>query len=172
MESERRRHPRFSVRDNAFAVIQPEPVKLFPIVDVGLGGLGIGVNGINSDSEWLKKASFLEIMIDDCSFYMENLGYQFLPKFRSVPRNAGCPFQYIYGLKFVDLMPSQQYQLKSFIRNHTTGGMIPKFIRKLNQHFRQFVAERDYGAACRKHPSSTSLFMTEHNSRYQMHWPI
>jgi hypothetical protein len=149
MEIERRRHPRFSVRDNAFAVFQPEPVKLVPIVDIGLGGLGIGVNGINTGYKWLNRASCLEILIDDCSFYMDNLGYELLPKFRSVPRNAASPFQKIYGLKFVDLEPGQQYQLKSFIRNHTTGGMTPKFIRKFNQHFRQFLDKRDYGAACR-----------------------
>jgi hypothetical protein len=149
MEIERRKHPRFSVRDNAFAVIQSEPVKLFPIVDIGLGGLGIGINGINTGHEWLNRASFLEILIDDCSFYMENIGYEFLPNFRTVPPNAGSPFQYIYGLKFVDLMSRQQYQLKSFIRNHTTGGMTPRFIRKLNQHVRQFLDTRDYGAACR-----------------------
>ena len=147
MEIERRKYPRFKVRDNAFAIFQPEPVKLVPIVDIGLGGLGIGVNGINTGAEWLNRASCLEILIDDCSFYMDNIGYELLPKFRSVPQNAASPFQKIYGLKFVDLEPRQQYQLKSFIRNHTAGGMTPKFIRKFNQHFRQFLDKKDYGSA-------------------------
>jgi hypothetical protein len=149
MEIERRKYPRFRVRDNAFAVFQPEPVKMVPIVNVGLGGLGIGFNGINTSDEWLNKAFYLEILIDDCSFYMDNIGYELLSKFRSVPRNAVSSFQNIYGLKFIDLMPSQQSQLKYFIRNHTTGGMTPKFIRKFNQHFHQFLDEKDYGAACR-----------------------
>ena len=150
MEIERRRYPRFSVRDNAFAVFQPEPVKLVPIVDIGLGGLGIGVNGINTDAEWLNRASSLEILIDDCSFYIDNLSYELLPKFRSVTQNAASPFQKTYGLKFKNLKPGQLYWLKSFIRNHTTGGMTPKFIRKFNHHFRQFLDKKDYGAACRK----------------------
>ena len=149
MEIERRKYPRFSVRDNAFAVFQPEPVKLVPVVDIGLGGLGIGYNGINTSDGWLKSASCLELLIDDCSFYMDNLSYELLPQLRSVPRNVGYPFQHIYGLKFIDLMPSQQSQLKYFIRNHTTGGMTPKFIRKFNQHFHQFLDKKDYGAACR-----------------------
>jgi hypothetical protein len=149
MKIERRRHSRFRVRDNAFAVFQPEPVKLVPIVDIGMGGLGIGVNGINTGAEWLNGASCLEILIDDCSFYMDNIGYELLPQFRSVPRNAASPFQNTYGLKFVDLMSSQQYQLKSFIRNHTTGGMTPKFIQKLNQHVHQFLDKKNYGPACR-----------------------
>jgi hypothetical protein len=149
MQIERRKYPRFKVRDNAFAVFQAEPVKLVPIVDVGLGGLGIGFNGNYASDEWFNGASSLEILIDDCSFYLDNLGYELLPKFRSVPRNAVAPFQNICGLKFAGLMPSQQYRLKSFIRNHTTGGMTPKFIRKFNQHFHQFLEKRDYGAACR-----------------------
>ena len=149
MGIERRKYPRFNVRDNAFAVFQPEPVKLVPIVDIGLGGLGIGVNGINTGDDWLNKASCLEILIEDCSFYMDNLGYELLPKFRSLSRSAGSPFQNIYGLKFVDLMPSQQSQLKYFIRNHTTGGLTPKFIRKFNRQFHQFLDKKDYGAACR-----------------------
>jgi hypothetical protein len=149
MQIERRKYPRFRVRDNAFAVFQPESVKLVPIVDVGLGGLGIDVNGIEPNDERLNGASCLEILIDDCSFYINNLDYELLPKFRSVPPNDVAPFQNIYGLKFVNLMPSQLFRLKSFIRNHTAGGMTPKFIRKFNQHFHQFLDEKDYGAACR-----------------------
>jgi hypothetical protein len=150
MKMERRKYPRFSVRDNAFALFQPEPVKLAPIVDVSLGGLGIGVNGTDTNDEKFKKASCLEILIDDCSFYIDNLGYELLPRLRSAPRNAVTPFQNIYGLKFVNLGPSQLSRLKSFIRNHTTGGRTPKFIRKFNQHFHQFFDKKDYGAACRK----------------------
>jgi len=149
MQIERRKYPRFSVRDNAFAVFKPEPVKLVPIVDIGLGGLGIDVNGIQSGDEWLSETSFLEILIDDGSFYIDNLGYELLPKLRSVPRNAVTPFQNICGLKFLGLVPRQQYQLKSFIRKHTTGGMTPQFIRKFNQHLHQFLETKDYGAACR-----------------------
>jgi len=149
MEIERRKYPRFNVRDNAYAVFQPEPVKMVPIVNIGLGGLGIGINGINTSDEWLNKASCLEILIDDCSFYMDKLGCELLPKFRNVPRNALSSFHNIYGLKFIDLMRSQQSQLKYFIRNHTAGGMTPKFIRKFNQHFHQFFDKKDYAAACR-----------------------
>ena len=149
MQIERRKYPRFSVKANAFALFQPEPIRLAPIVDVSLGGLGIGVHGMGINDEKLISASCLEILIDDCSFYIDHIGYELLPKFRSVPRNAVVPFQNIYGLKFVNLMPSQLSRLKSFIRNQTTGGMTPKFIRKFNQHFHQFLDKKDYGAACR-----------------------
>jgi hypothetical protein len=149
METERRKYPRFSVRDNVFAVFQPEPVKLVPILDIGLGGLAIGVRGIHAGDKWLNSASGLEILIDDCSFYMDNLPYRLLSKYRSLSQNGAGSFENIYGLKFLDLMSSQKSQLKYFIRNHTVGGMTPQFIRKFNQRFHQFLDQKDYGAACR-----------------------
>ena len=148
MAIERRKNPRYCVRDNAFAVFGPEPVKLAPIVDISLGGLGIGVNGINLKAAVLDVSSKLEIVIDDGCFYMDKLPYQLLPTYRNFSENAFGSFQNIYGIKFVDLMPSQQSRLKYFIRNHTRGGMTPKFIRKFNQHFHQIIGKRDFASSC------------------------
>ena len=41
MHIERRKHRRFQVKDNAFTVINSDPVKVVPIIDIGMGGLGI-----------------------------------------------------------------------------------------------------------------------------------
>jgi hypothetical protein len=148
MAIERRKSPRYCVRDNAFAFFGPEPVKLAPIVDISLGGLGIGLNGINMGADGLNGAAKLEIVIDDGCFYMDKLPYQLLPQYRNFSGNAVGSFQNIYGVKFVDLMSSQQSQLKYFIRNHTRGGMTPKFIRKFNQHFHQITGKRDFTNSC------------------------
>ena len=145
---ERRRNPRFCVRDNAFAVFGPEPVKLAPIVDISLGGLGIGVNEINLKADRLEVPAKLEIVIDDGCFYLDKLPYQLLAQYRSFSGNAFGLFQSIYGVKFVDLMSSQQTQLKYFIRKHTRGGMTPKFIRKFNQHFHQITGKKDFTSSC------------------------
>jgi hypothetical protein len=114
MAIERRNYQRYCARDNAFAVIGPEPVTLAPVIDISLGGLGMGVNGFNPRAEEL-----------------------------DFPPNQG-----IYGVKFVDLMSSQQTQLKYFIRNHTRGAMTPKFIRKFNQHFHQLSGKRGLASSC------------------------
>ena len=148
MAIERRKNPRYCVRDSAFAIFRPEPVKLVPIVDISLGGLGIGVNGIKMSADGLNGAARLEILMDDGYFYMDNLPYQLLPQYRSFPRNDVGSFQNIYGVKFGDLMSSQQNQLKYFIRNHTRGGMTPKFIRKFNQHLHQIIGKKDFGNSC------------------------
>jgi hypothetical protein len=149
MAIERRKYPRYCVRDNAFAVIGPEPVTLAPIVDISLGGLGIiGVNGFNLRADGFDAPPKLEIVIDDGSFFMDKLPYQLLARYRSFLGNAIGSFQNIHGVRFEDLMSSQQTQLKYFIRNHTRGGLTPKFIRKFNQHFHQIIGKRDFANSC------------------------
>ena len=41
MQVERRKQRRFKVKDNTFAVINPDPVKMVPIVDIAMGGMVI-----------------------------------------------------------------------------------------------------------------------------------
>jgi hypothetical protein len=149
MAIERRKYTRYCVRDNAFAVIGPEPSELAPVIDISLGGLGIGVSGSNLRADGPDGLpNKLEIVIDDGSFYMDKLAYRLIARYRNFSGNAFGSFQNIHGVKFVDLMSSQQVRLKYFIRNHTRGGMTPKFIRKFNQHFYQAIGKRDLASSC------------------------
>jgi hypothetical protein len=129
-------------------VFKPEPVKLVPIIDISLGGLGIGVNEFNMSLDRLNGASRLEILIDDGCFYLDNLSCQILAPYRNFSQNAFGSIQNIYGVKFVDLMSSQQNRLRYFIRHHTRGGMTPKFIRKLNAHLQEITGKKDFGDSC------------------------
>jgi hypothetical protein len=149
MVTERRNNPRFSVHNGAFAIFKSKPDKLIPIVNVSLGGMGIGVNEINMNADKLSNVSRLEILTDDCRFYMDQLPYRFLLPHRNRQREVVGPFQYIYGVQFIDLMSSQQNQLKNFIRNHTRGGKTPKLLHKINQHLHQFISKKDLADACR-----------------------
>lgn len=90
MVIERRKNPRYCVRDNAFAIFGPEPVKLVPIVDISLGGLGIGINGIKLSAAGFNGAAKLEIVIDDGCFYMDNLRYELLPQYRKAIGGSDC----------------------------------------------------------------------------------
>ncbi len=150
MATEKRKNRRFRVRKKAFAVFRTDPVELVPITDISLGGLGIDLNGISMSPIRLNDAEKLEILIDDCSFFMENLAYQLLPQYRNFHQNPGRAFQNIYGVKFINLMPSQLARLKYFIRNHTRGGMRPKFMRKLNLNFLQFKSKKNFGDTCHR----------------------
>ena len=149
MATEKRKNPRFSVRSNAFAIFKSKPDKLIPIVNVSLGGMGIGVNGINLNADSLSDVSRLEILTDDCRFYMGQLPYQLVSPHRNRTRDGIGLFQHVYGVQFIDLMSSQQNQLKNFIRNHTRGGKTPKLLYKFNQHLHLLIGKKDLVDSCR-----------------------
>ena len=191
MRVERRKSARYCVRDPVFAVFTPEPARMVPIIDIGLGGLGVSVNRTGGSEHWLQSCSFLEIMAADGSFYLDNLPYELLPEStstrtaggldftagggkrqgREVPQslrvepdakhpvrktqsgnlnpNAVVPLQnHFYGVKFLNLTPSQKIHLKHLIRKHTQGGITPQFIRKFNQYFHQVLLKNQFGDSC------------------------
>ena len=168
MEIERRRHPRFKIRGNAFALFQPEPVKLVPIVDIGLGGLGIGVNGIHTGDEWLNSASCLEILIDDCSFYMDNLGYELNSQIQKRSSKRCRPFpknlrSEICRSDVHSAIPAEIFYSKPYDRRNDTE-IYPKNKSALPSIFRQ----KELWACLPKHQSTTSFFMIENNSGFQI----
>ncbi|MGD9115467.1 MAG: hypothetical protein PVI77_24125, partial [Desulfobacterales bacterium] len=73
MQVERRESQRYPVKDNAYAVLNPDPLKVVPILDVGAGGLGIY---IDDNGKLLDTSSKLEILVSDCSFHLENLPFK------------------------------------------------------------------------------------------------
>ena len=150
MATERRKNPRFGVRSNAFAFLNCIPDKLIPIVNISLGGIGIGVNAINMNADGSSAVSRLEILTDDCHFYMDRLPYQLLLPHRNLSRDVNRPFQHVFGVQFIDLMPSQQNRLKSFIGSHTFGGKTPKLLHKFNQHLHQFIGKKELVEACHR----------------------
>jgi hypothetical protein len=149
MENDRRKHSRYCVRGQAFAVFKPEPVQLVPIIDISLGGLGISVNARNGNRQGVNLCSLLEIMADDGSFYMDNLPYEFLSERRSTDWDPliSAPHRF-NGIKFLNLMPVQKSELKHFIRNYTIGGLTPKIIRKFSQILQQFMGKKDFEDSC------------------------
>ncbi len=149
MANDRRKNPRYQVQDNAYAVFKSEPTKLIPIIDISLGGLAVCVNAINMHADGFSNASKLEILTDDCHFYLDKLPYQLILPQRNFPHSTAGSFQHIYAVQFIDLVSSQRNQLKHFIRNHTRGGMTPKFLHKFNQHLHQLIGKKDIADACR-----------------------
>ena len=132
---ERRKSQRFRVKGKAYAVIKDDRVKPVPIIDVSLGGLGIGQF---ENDILLTQASKLEILLADCSFFLENLPFTLIPSLRPAqPKPDQIPPTRCQGVQFKNLAPSQQHQLQYFIRNHTTGGMMPRWLIKMNRIWRR-----------------------------------
>ena len=131
MQPEQRKHRRFSVKENAFAVVNQDPVRLVPILDVAMGGLGIYMN---DGAKWMNDSQKLEIMVADCSFYLDNLPFEIIANFRAFPGDAAyIPDGRRYSLKFGNLRPIQKSRLRYFIRNYTHGGSKFQFLRKFSK---------------------------------------
>jgi hypothetical protein len=131
MNVERRKTRRFQVKDKCFAVINPDPVKLVPIIDISAGGLGFY---LNDHENWLNDMSKLEIMVADCSFYLEKLPFRVVSNARAFPNQSTSLLDgRRYGIKFGHLQPSQQSRLKYFIRNYTEGGHLRQFQQKISE---------------------------------------
>jgi c-di-GMP-binding flagellar brake protein YcgR len=147
MQIERRKHRRYRVKDNTFAVINPEPVKVVPIVDISMGGLSFY---LDDGARRLDPASKLEIMVADCSFYLEKLPFQIVSDARAFPDQASNLMEgRRYGLKFGNLGPGQKSYLKYFIRNHTEGGYILQLQQKVSKILHPIWANKPAGDSCK-----------------------
>jgi len=146
MQVERRRHQRYKIKDNAFAIINPEPVRLVPILDIALDGVGVYVN---NEDHWLNKVSKLEIMVADCSFYLENLPVESISNFKAFPAN---PSHLIDGrrcsLKFGSLTLNQKTELKYFIRNYAQMGILWQVMQKFSKVLHPFRAQNHSAPSC------------------------
>ena len=130
MKAERRKHRRFKVKDNAFAVINPDPVKMVPIVDIAMGGLGIYVD---NEAKWMNDCPKLEIMVADCSFYLDNLPFEIIADHKAFPWDTSHMLDgRRYSLKFGNLRPVQKSRLKYFMRNYTRSRSKFKLVRKIS----------------------------------------
>ena len=146
MQIERRKNERYQVNDDAFAIINPEPVKLVPILDIAMDGIGVYVN---NEERWLKAATKIEIMVADCSFYMENIPFESIDDSKMFPADASnlldgrrC------SLKFGKLTPSQKSELKYFIRNYTQRGTFRRVIQKFTKMRQTFKADKHRALSC------------------------
>jgi hypothetical protein len=111
----------FKVLDGAYAIFRAEPVKIVPILKISMDGLVI-YDG--SDDPWPADTAEMEIMADDCSFYMEKLP---VDRIYSADPLTATKNNYppTYRICFGKLSANQREGLKYFIRHHTDGGTTP-----------------------------------------------
>lgn len=146
MQDERRRHQRYQVKDNAFAVINPRPVKLVPILDIAMEGVGVYVN---DGEQLLKESPKLEIMAADCSFYLENLPFESISIVKAFPASSSNLLEgRRCSIKFGKLTSHQESELKYFIRNYTQRGMILQVMQKFSKVLSSLRGNKHPGQSC------------------------
>ena len=146
MQAERRKHQRVKVQENAYAIINPGPVRLVPILDISLEGVGVYVN---DGDQWLNEASKLEIMMADCSFYLENVPFKYISDAKAFPAH---PSNLLDGrrcnLKFGTLTAGQKSELKYFIRNYGQRGKFRQALQKISRVLYPFKTNKHSTPSC------------------------
>jgi hypothetical protein len=105
-------------------------------------------------------SSKLEIMVADCSFYLEKLPFQIVANVRAFPDNTSNLMDgRRYSIKFGNLRPAQKAQLKYFMRNYTEGGLILQFQQKINQLLHPIWASKYASDSCK-----TGIWQSLHKS--------
>jgi hypothetical protein len=146
MPDERRRCQRYQVKDKAFAVINTQPVKLVPILDIALEGLGVYVNG---GEALLTESSKLEIMVADCSFYLENLPFESISTHKAFTASASNLLEgRRCSIKFGKLTSRQESELRYFIRYYTQRSVIYQVMQKFSKVLIAFKGNKHAGQSC------------------------
>jgi hypothetical protein len=146
MQVERRKLQRYRVKNSAFAIINPEPVRLVPILDIAMGGLGVFVN---NEYHGFNKASKLEIMVADCSFYLQDIPFEFVTEFRALPASPSVLMEgRRRSLKFGTLTVGQKAELKHFIRHYAQSGIFWQIVRKFSKALHPTGVNRHTSPSC------------------------
>ena len=157
MQTERRKYPRYKAKDNAFVVINPDPVKVVPIVDISMGGLSIYLDNNASRPDPQSK---LEIMVADCSFYLEKLPFHIVDDAKAFPNgNSNLMDGHRYGIKFGNLGPGQKSQLKYFVRRYTEKGSFTRILHRLGRIFDPIRVPKPSARSC-----NTGIWHSLHKS--------
>ncbi|HHP7233223.1 MAG TPA: PilZ domain-containing protein [Desulfobacterales bacterium] len=127
MLRERREHRRYQVKEGAFAIFRPEPVKILPIVDISLHGLSVLTE---TGLDWFEGTETLEILVSDCSFYLDKIPYRLVAESDRRRPDTDTGSRRL-GLEFGRLSNNQLIQLKHFIRRHTVEGATPALVDRV-----------------------------------------
>jgi hypothetical protein len=115
---ERRRHPRFDMKDVAFAILKADrEEELGQIVNISRGGLAFQYFIGNRE---FQKADRLDVLLADSGIHVEDIKYRVVEDYELVNE---LPFSSItkreQRILFSDLSETQRHDIDSFIRRHT-----------------------------------------------------
>ena len=108
---ERRRHPRYRVKEDAVAFYGGWPCAIVDISEVG-----IAVSCANPEQEPVE-ADHLDLFLADADFYLPQLAVRLVTAQPALPRSMFSLLRFKrIGLKFSHLSTQQQARSKEFIR--------------------------------------------------------
>ena len=115
---ERRKEPRFLIRDNAFAVDAYKPQRLGKIIDISRSGISFqymeGADNFQPSTE-------LHIFSSIHSIFLRDVPFEATSDLRISGHPASIIFMRRHGGRFPSLSDQQQAQLDKFIDIHSVG---------------------------------------------------
>ena len=114
--SERRQHPRYRIKERAFAIYWSSPTLVGPIVDISPNGISFSYI---EDGTMVGLAEQLGILCTEGKFYLEKINFQRVSDvtLQGHPKSI-LKMRRMSG-KFPTLSRSQQAELNHFIQLHT-----------------------------------------------------
>ena len=118
---ERRKHKRFQVQENTFALLRAQVSKLGRVIDISKGGLAFRYVSIG---ERLKGPLELDLLSHHRDFDLNKIPVRIISNFEIVGKK---PFTYRsitlrrVGVQFGELTQRQKSKLEYFIQNHAIG---------------------------------------------------
>lgn len=127
---EQRKHKRFAVEDDVYAVLKYKPTKIGQIINMSKDGLAVRYS---CNGQQLSESSELDIFIIDSNFYIEKIQVKIIYDFEiadkspfSSPKNRQRCFQ------FGQIKSNQLFQLDYLLQNYTKERCPDKDRRQLD----------------------------------------
>ena len=122
MGAEQRKYVRFLAQDNTFAALRSGFEKVGKVNDISIKGLAFAYfkEDVKPDSD--RNLSQVDIFLSANGFHLPNVPCRVVYDIQESTSGINHAIvMYRCGLHFGELDQSQSEQLKSFLKNHTTG---------------------------------------------------
>ena len=114
MDKDKRKYSRVIVKGQATAILSPNHIMPYQIIDISRHGLAFSYRGAQAwDNELLEL-----ILFDDENFYLDKIPIRIIS---DSPLDESSQHLRRCGVQFGELTPSQEAQLEYFIQRHTVG---------------------------------------------------
>lgn len=114
MQQEKRKEKRYIVKGRALAIVSPNNIMPFQILDISRSGLAFSYSGVE---EWGNDLLEMELF-DDEDFSIDQIPIKIIS---DIPADDSSHALRRCGVQFGELSPNQEAQLEYFIQKHTVG---------------------------------------------------
>lgn len=114
--TERRRYPRFQVKERSFVIFAHQQIKLGELIDIGPHGLAFRYL-VEAEGD-IHNTRFIDLMVSAEDFYLDQLPVMVIADRDGEIRPYTTTVTRIAALLFGNLSPAQKSRLESLLNHH------------------------------------------------------